>query len=312
MKVMVTGSNGFIGREFVSRLARSGHETIRVVRTPLNNRDSSLLENDDDILEALGGCDCIVHLAGRAHVINEQEVDPLIKYREVNVALTLRLAELAARMGVRRMVFISSIKVNGESTKTGSPFTSEDKVSPLDPYAISKWEAEQGLLDIAQKSDLEIVIIRPPLVYGPGVKGNFSAMLRWLRGGIPLPLLGVSDNRRSLVALDNLVDLIMTCLTHPAAKNQTFLVSDGEDLSTVDLLRRMAIALGCKARLFYIPLPILKIGAVIVNKLTSYQRLSDSLHLDMSKTQNLLGWKPLVSVDEGLRKTAIDYKIYNP
>ncbi len=203
---------------------------------------------------------------------------------------------------MRRFVFLSSIKVNGESSELGRPFTAADIPVPRDPYGISKHEAEQLLHQIAAETSMEVVIIRPPLVYGPGVKANFESMMRWLARGIPLPLGAVENNRRSLVALENLVDLVATCLTHPAAANQTFLVSDGEDLSTADLLRRMGLALGKPARLFYVPTSVLKQGAMLLNKPGIYQRLCESLQVDIAKTRKQLNWTPPLSVDEGLRR----------
>jgi nucleoside-diphosphate-sugar epimerase len=246
----------------------------------------------------------VVHLAARVHVMNDKSTDPLAEFRQVNVEGTANLARQAAAAGVRRFVYLSSIKVNGEFTQEGRPFTADDAPAPEDPYGVSKHEAEQLLRQIATESGMEVVIIRPPLVYGPSVKANFESMMRWLARGVPLPLAAVTQNRRTLVALDNLVDLIMTCLSHPAAPNQTFLVSDGEDLSTADLLERMGAAMGKPARLFYLPPALLKLGATGLNKPGIYQRLCGSLQLDIAKTRQLLGWAPPVSVDEGLRRAA--------
>jgi UDP-glucose 4-epimerase len=229
--------------------------------------------------------------------------DPLQEFRRVNVQATLNLARQAAAAGVRRFVFVSSIKVNGESTQPGSAFTADDAPAPLDAYGISKMEAEQGLRQIALQTGMEVVIIRPPLVYGPGVKANFAAMMRWLKRGVPLPL-GAIENQRSFVALDNLVDLIVTCLIHPAAANQTFLVSDGEDVSTTELLRRMGQALGCTARLLPVPASWLKLAADMLGKADMAQRLCGSLQVDISKTRQLLGWQPPLSLDSGLKKAA--------
>jgi UDP-glucose 4-epimerase len=215
----------------------------------------------------------------------------------------LNLARQAAAAGLRRFVFVSSIKVNGEATQLARPFIADDAPAPLDAYGVSKMEAEQGLREIARQTGMEVVIIRPPLVYGPGVKANFAAMMRWLKRGVPLPL-GAIHNQRSLVALDNLVDLILTCLTHPAATNQTFLVSDGEDVSTTELLRRMGQAMGKTARLLPVPASWLKVAASLVGKGDVAQRLCGSLQVDISKTRELLGWVPPVSLDEGLRRAA--------
>ena len=215
----------------------------------------------------------------------------------------MNLARQAATAGVRRFIFISSVKVNGEVTSLGVPYTADAKAAPVDPYGISKMEAEQGLRLIAAETGMEVVIIRPVLVYGPGVKANFHSMMSWLHKGIPLPL-GSIYNKRSLVALDNLVDLIVTCITHPAAANQTFMVSDGDDLSTTELLRSMGAALNKPARLLPVPSWVLEVGAVALGRRALSQRLCGSLQVDISKTRELLNWSPPVSVNEALSKTA--------
>ena len=253
--------------------------------------------------DALSGVKVVVHLAARVHIMRDEAADPLAEFRRVNVEGTLNLARQAAEAGVRRFVYLSSIKVNGEQTLLGKPFTEQDLPTPLDPYGMSKYEAEEGLRKLAQKTGMEVVVIRPVLVYGPGVKANFLNMMRWLHKGVPLPL-GAIHNRRSLVALDNLVDLIVTCIDHPAAANQIFLVSDGEDLSTTELLRRMGLALGRPARLIPVPVSLLTAWAALLGRRDMAQRLCGSLQVDISKTQTLLGWKPPISVDEGLRRTA--------
>lgn len=236
--------------------------------------------------------------------MNDKSSDPLSEFRRVNVDGTATLARQAAAAGVHRFVFLSSVKVNGELTELGHPFSANDIPAPQDPYGVSKHEAEQVLRQIAADTGMEVVIIRPPLVYGSGVKANFESMMRWIARGLPLPLAAVTENRRSFVALDNLADLIVTCLSHPAAANRTFMVSDGEDLSTADLLRRMGAVLGHPARLFFVPPVLLKHGAKMINRAGIYQRLCGSLQLDISKTRQLLGWTPPVSVDEGLRRAA--------
>jgi nucleoside-diphosphate-sugar epimerase len=235
--------------------------------------------------------------------MKEEALDPLVEFRSVNVEGTLRLARQAAEAGVRRFIFISSIGVNGGDT-FAHPFAAEDNVAPHTPYAISKHEAEVGLRALADNTKMEIVIIRPPLVYGPNAPGNFLSLMNWLMSGIPLPLGAVIENRRSFVFIDNLVDLIVTCLDHPAAANQTFLVSDGESLSTAALLRRMGEALGRPARLIQVPVPLLQMGAALLGKRDMAQRLCGSLEVDIGKTRELLGWTPPISVDEGLRRTA--------
>lgn len=305
MKVLITGGTGFVGQLLARTIQAQGHEVVRAVRQA--QPDSVLIsavDSNTSWLEALQGCDSVVHLAARVHVMNDKSTDPLHEFRRVNVQGTVNLARQAVAAGVRRFVFLSSLKVNGEATQEGRPFTADVAPAPVDPYGVSKHEAEQALRQIAADTGMEVVIIRPPLVYGPGVKANFESMMRWLARGVPLPLAAVTNNRRSLVALDNLVDLIVTCLNHPAAANQTFLVSDGEDLSTAQLLKRMGAAMGHPARLFYVPPALLKLGATVLNKPGLYQRLCGSLQLDIAKTRQLLGWTPSVSVDEGLRRAA--------
>lgn len=250
---------------------------------------------------ALQGVSAVLHCAARVHVMAEAAANPLDEFRRVNVQGTLNLARQAAASGVRRFVFVSSIKVNGEATPTGSSFTADDLPTPLDAYGISKMEAEQGLREIASQTGMQVVIVRPPLVYGPGVKANFAAMMRWLQRGVPLPL-GAIHNQRSLVALDNLVDLLVTCITHPAAANQTFLVSDGEDVSTTELLRRMGQAMGKPARLLPVPANWLQLAAMLVGKRAVAQRLCGSLQVDIEKTRQLLGWSPPLTLDQGLKK----------
>ena len=252
------------------------------------------------------GIEAVVHLAARVHLMRDRSADPLAEFRRVNVQGTLNLAEQAAAAGVRRFVFLSSIKVNGESTPASRPFTADDEPAPLDPYAISKHEAEQGLRRLAHRTGMELVVIRPPLVYGPGVKANFRSMLGWLNKGIPLPFASV-NNRRSMVALDNLVDLIATCLRHPRAPGRTWLVSDGEDLSTPELLRRAGHALGREARLLACPPTALLGMAALLGRAAPVRRLCESLTVDISVTRRDLEWTQPSSVDAALLKTALEY-----
>lgn len=309
VRILLTGATGFLGRALLKELLYREHEVTAAVRhaSPVVKglRSYPIVDigGTTDWLPALQGIEVVVHAAARVHVVRERHPDPLAEYRHVNVDGTLRLARQAVASGVRRFVFISSIKVNGESTLLGKPFLAGDVPAPADPYGVSKLEAEQGLMRLADEAGMELVIIRPPLVYGPGVKANFLSMMRWLHKGVPLPF-GAIHNRRSLVALDNLVDLIVTCIEHHVAANQTFLVSDGEDLSTSELLRRMGAVLGRPARLLPVPSWLLQAGAAALGKQALSQRLCGSLQVDIGKTRELLGWTPPLSIDEALRKTA--------
>ncbi|MGE8456775.1 MAG: UDP-glucose 4-epimerase family protein [Pseudomonas alloputida] len=309
-RVFLTGASGFVGSAVLQRLLADGMPIVATIRgnsSPLPPAVEAVpfdsFEEACQWGEALFGCDTVIHCAARVHVMNDTEADPLAAFRKVNVQGTMNLARQAVAAGVKRFVFVSSIKVNGEETAIGQPYTAHDRPQPQDPYGISKMEAEAELWALAKASGLEVVIIRPVLVYGPGVKANFQAMMRWLSKGVPLPF-GAIDNRRSLVALDNLVDLITTCIDHPAAANQVFLVSDGEDLSTTALLRRMAQALGAPARLLPVPSWILSGGAKLLGRTALSKRLCGSLQVDIEKTRKVLGWQPPVSVDAALRATA--------
>ncbi len=313
--MLVTGAAGFIGSALIDRLAAEGVPTVAAVRRlppqPASGRPLAGgrmvavgdISPHTDWRGPLAGVDCVVHLAARVHVMQDRAADPLAEFRKVNVDGTLALARQAVAAGVRRFIFVSSIKVNGEGTAPGRPFAADDAPAPADAYGISKLEAERGLLALAAGTGMQIVIIRPVLVYGPGVKANLRSMMGWLSTGVPLPL-GAIDNRRSLVALDNLVDLIVTCLDHPAAAGQVFLVSDGEDVSTTELLRRMGAALGRPARLLAVPAGWLDSAARLLGKGAVTQRLCGSLQVDIEKTRRLLGWTPPVTVDAALRATA--------
>ena len=250
---------------------------------------------------AIQNQDVVIHTAARAHIMKDSVSNPLAEYRKVNVDGTLNLARQAAAAGVKRFIFISSIKVNGEQTAPGQSFQPEDEAKPTDSYGISKWEAEQGLRRIASETGIEVVIIRPPLVYGPGVKGNFANLIKLVQKGGPLPL-GAIHNRRSMIALDNLVDLIITCIDHPNAVNQVFLASDGQDLSTTELLQGLGQAMGKSARLLPISSGFLTLAASALGKKTIADRLLGSLQVDISNTQGVLNWNPPISVDEGLRR----------
>lgn len=314
MRVLLTGANGFVGRALQARLLADGVYEVSSAQRQLPAKhvagvqyfQAPSLGLEAEWLQALIAVDVIIHCAARVHVMDEQSSDPLTEFRRVNVDGTLRLARQAALAGVKRFIFLSSIKVNGECSNSGSPYLTDAKPAPTDSYGISKMEAEQGLRALAVETGMQVVIIRPVLIYGPGVKANFLSMMRWLYKGVPLPF-GALDNSRSLVALDNLVDLIVTCIDHPAAANQTFLVSDGEDLSTTELLRRMGVALGKPAHLLPVPSRLLEVGAAMLGKQALAQRLCGSLQVDISKTHDLLGWSPPVGVDEALRRTAAHF-----
>jgi nucleoside-diphosphate-sugar epimerase len=311
MKILVTGASGFVGSALCQEFVARGYGVQGVfrklsgvgsVQSPIERVVVASIDARTVWLPALQCTDVVVHLAARVHVMSVASVDPLAAFRLVNTEATLNLARQAAQAGVKRFVFISSVKVNGESTQPEQPFRADDNPLPLDAYAVSKMEAEQGLHQITADTGMEVVIIRPPLVYGPGVKANFAALMRALQRGWPLPL-GAVHNQRSLVALDNLVDFIVTCITHHQAANQTFLVSDGQDLSTTELVRGMAQAAGVSARLLPVPVWVLQAGASLLGKGDAVQRLCGNLQVDMSKARSLLGWVPTVSVEEGLRRT---------
>jgi nucleoside-diphosphate-sugar epimerase len=303
-KLALTGSSGFVGGALMRRLLASGTRLLTIGHRagPGIHTTYDRLQTANADASLLGDCDVVVHAGARVHVMHEDHQNPHAIYRRANVENTIAFAQRSAATGVRRFVFVSSVKVNGESTATGLSFNASDTAAPQDPYGISKMEAEQGLRQIAADTGMEVVIVRPPLVYGPGVKANFAALMRAVQRGIPLPLASVTQNRRSFVALDNLVDLLIICIDHPAAANQTFLVSDGEDLSTADLLRRLGRAMDKPARLFPVPPPLLQLGANLLGKGGMAQRLLGNLQVDISHTRNTLNWTPPISVDEGLRR----------
>ena len=289
--LLITGGSGFVGKALIKRLA---DQPLRLA----TRSDASAWQ------QALVGINTVVHLAARVHVVQDTQADPLAAFRAVNVEGTLNLALQAVAAGVKRFVFVSSAKVNGEFTLPGQAFTEADTPDPKDAYGHSKHEAEQGLRQISANTGMEVVIIRPPLVYGPGVKANFLALMHAVQRGWPLPL-GTVHNQRSLVALSNLVDFIVTCITHPQAANQTFLVSDGQDLSTTELVRGMAQAAGVPARLLPVPVWALQAGASLLGKGDAVQRLCGNLQVDISKARSLLGWVPSLSVEEGLRRAMV-------
>ena len=306
--VLVTGAQGFVGLCLTVALVKLGYQVRGAVRGSFQfNEGQEILPvgdiNGDTVWsEALADVSVVIHLAARVHVMNETAIDALSAYRKVNVEGTLNLAKQAAKADVKRFIFISSIKVNGEHSDLDKPFTEEDVANPQDAYSLSKYEAEQGLLLIAEQTGMEVVIIRPPLIYGPGVKANFASMLHFVKRGIPLTF-GFINNKRSVVYLGNLISLIIRCIDHPEAANQVFLVSDGEDLSTTQLLTGCAKALGVKARLLPVPQKIIEFFANLLGKQDMAQRLCGNLQVDISKARHLLNWTPPVSVADGLIET---------
>lgn len=307
MSILVTGANGFVGNALCQTLETQGYDVKRAVREVRglgSDRIVSVgdIEFDTDWSCVLDNISIIIHTAARVHIMNDNEPDSLLAFRKVNTAGTLNLATQAAKAGVKRFVFISSIKVNGEMTKSGKPFSPDDRYIPTDPYGLSKYEAEKGLLALAQKEGMNVVIIRPPLVYGPEVRGNFLSMMKWIEKGMPLPL-GAINNQRSLVALDNLVNFIICCLDHPKAVNEVFLISDGEDVSTTELVHRIARAFGKKTRLIPVPTRLMVLAARLIGKGGMVSRLFGSLQVDSSKASNLLGWNPIITIDAQLIKT---------
>jgi len=303
--ILITGATGFVGKALVTTL--EGRPLKRALRRahaePLS---TDVIVGDigpgTDWRDALKGVDRVVHLAARTHVIDEQDTDPLTRYREINVLGTSRLAEQAAAAGVRRFIFLSSIKVNGETT-ADHPFTETDAPGPIDAYGISKCEAEVNLRTIAAKTGMETVILRPPLVYGPGVKGNLLRLLQLIERGIPLPL-GSINNRRSLIGVTNLADAIVACIDLTAAAGQTYLVSDGEDVSTSELVTSLARALGKSSCLLPCPAALLNLGATLFGKRAEMLRLTGSLQVDSSRIRRELDWRPRCSLDQGLNATA--------
>lgn len=351
-RILVTGANGFIGQSFCAEALRRGFQVRGATRSandlPVNAEEARRrglqdkgamrsacelpvgteyavvgpIDGETDWSDALLGVNVVIHLAARVHVMKDVAADPLAEFLKVNLHGTVNLARQTARASVKRLVYVSSIKVNGECTApilTLSPnpspfegevknvFTEADMVAPQDSYAVSKWEAEQALHRVMLETGLEVVILRPPLMYGPGVKGNFAQMLAVVAKGIPLPLMSVR-NQRSLIYVGNLVDALITCATHPAAAGQTYLVSDGEDVSTPDLLRRLEAAMGVPSRLFPCPPALLRLVGKLAGKSEQIERLLGSLQVDSDKIRRDLNWQPPYSLQQGLQMTAEWYR----
>ncbi|SJN57307.1 GDP-6-deoxy-D-mannose reductase [Vibrio ruber DSM 16370] len=311
MKILVTGSSGFVGGRVTQMARDQGWDVLTHGRSAADHaRQPSIvcaLEPDTDWTPVLDGVDCVVHCAARVHQMNESLAEAQHAYQDVNVLGTLNLARQAAKAGVKRFIFVSSIKVNGEWSKAGQPFLPALDTQPEDPYGVSKYQAEVGLWQLAGETGLEVVVIRPPLVYGPGVKANFLSMMNWVYRALPLPF-GAIPAKRSLVYLDNLADLIITCCTHPVASGSTFLVSDDHDISISQLLRLLATVMNVPSRLIPIPPRLLLWGLSLLGKRAVGQRLCYPLQLDIRATKEKLGWTPPVSLEAGLRQTVRAYQ----
>lgn len=311
MKILVTGASGFVGKSLIAHLLSQGHPASAAVRskaTVIEGAEAVVvadINGGTDWSVALNDVDVVIHLAARVHVMKERAANPLTEFRKVNVAGTRRLADSAAKAGIKRFIYVSSVKVNGEQTT--SPFIELDEPNPQDAYGISKWEAEQVLRHISAETGLEVVIVRSPLVYGPGVKGNFKQLIKVLAKGIPLPLASVK-NLRSLIYVENLVDALILCATHPAAAGQTYLVSDGQDVSTPDLLRKISNAMDKPAKLLRCSPVLMRFAGRLFGKSAQLDRLLCSLQVDSSKIRRELGWKPPFTLDEGLKATVGDRK----
>lgn len=315
MRIAITGTTGFLGSHLIEKLRPQAaliRAIVRCEQPSLSGVEQFLIEDmnsQTQYMDSLNDVDCVIHCAARVHIMKDDSKSPLEAYREVNTQGTLNLAHQAAQAGVKRFLFLSSIKVNGESTTT-KPYTAEDIPSPEDPYGISKFEAEQKLLELAKTSEMEIVIIRSPLVYGPGVKANFLSLMKFVNSNIPIPLGAVTQNKRSLVSVDNLIDFIQVCLEHPLAGNQIFLVSDGQDLSTVELIKEIGLAMGKIPYLMPFPKFCFDLLGFVLRKKSITARIFGSLQVDISKNSKLLGWAPPFTTKESMNKT-VNYYLSN-
>ena len=314
LRILVTGANGFVGRSLCPALRIAGFKVRGAIRdfgeygVDVVKRDLDEIVCVGDIdsstewSESLAGIDAVIHLAARVHILQEVSKNPLESFRSVNVKGSERLARAATMAGVRRLIYVSSILIHGNFTEA-KPYSEDDAAHPHSPYAVSKWEGELALRSVSKETGLELVTVRPPLVYGPGVGGNFLRLMCWAEKGWPLPLASI-HNLRSFIGIDNLVDLLVRCVDHPKAANEVFLAADGEDLSTPDLIRRVAKLLNRPARLLPFPVNILRASASVVGMDDVVDRLCNSLQVDSGKARRVLGWQPGVSLDEGFARTA--------
>jgi nucleoside-diphosphate-sugar epimerase len=304
--ILVTGANGFVGNHLCRYLHANGLSVKAALRRNIPDWEIceqiavGTIDGATDWSGALDGMDAVVHLAARVHVMRESEADPLAAFRRVNVDGTVTLARQAAQAGVKRLIFMSSIKVNGERT-TGVPFTADDEPGPEDAYGTSKWEAEQALRKVAEQTGLELVIVRPVVVYGAGVKGNLERLMLVIKRDLPLPLAGIT-NRRSFLCIQNLLHFTHCCIEHPDAKGEVFLVADGEDLSTPDFIRKLAQAMECRARLFPVPVTLLRLAGWMTGRSPMIARLTEDLQVDLTKNSLRLGWSPVIDTDRALRE----------
>jgi nucleoside-diphosphate-sugar epimerase len=313
MRFLITGANGFVGRPLCKELFNRGCQVRAAMRShgqlsaPGETVTVGAIDGETDWSSALSGVDAVIHLAARVHVMKDRAADPLAEFLKVNLYGTSNLAQQAASAGVKRFVYVSSVKVNGEQTTANRPFTESDEPDPQNPYAASKWRAEQDLQRIARETGLEVVIVRPPLVYGPGVKGNFIRLLAAIDRGIPLPVAG-ANNMRSLVYAGNLVDALIACATHPAAAGQTYLVSDGDDVSTAMLVDMIARSLGRNNRAFNFPHAILRAVATVLGHAEQVDRFFGSLRVNDEKLRRDLAWSPPYTLEQGLHATSEWYR----